>query len=173
MQSFGGGQMLDFQISVVDLDDEHAQLLGEPSRIGAPFSWLPDGDGLILKRFGRSEDLKAVEPRILCRLGLDGKLTDLRSGDWPIVLRKARRILYQDDQTGLWWTCALDGTRPELFADGLAKHATPALSPDETKVIFTRYEKGKLPQLLLFELGKSTGTPVTTAKGFTGTPVWR
>jgi len=81
--------------------------------------------------------------------------------------------LYQADDTQLWHTCALDGTKSELFADGLAKHGTPAVSPDETKVIFARYEKGKLPQLLLFEFGKIKGTLVTKAQGFTGTPVWR
>ena len=127
---------------------------------------------MILKRFVHSANPREIEPRILCHLSLDGKLTDLRAGDWPVVLRKSRKILYQDESQ-LWHTCALDGTKSELLADGLARHGTPAISPDETQVIFTRYEKGKLPQLLLFEFGKTKGMPVTKAEGFIGTPVWR
>ena len=173
MQMSSSGQMLDLQIRVVNLKDGRSRLLGRPEPIGGPFSWLPDGDGLILKRYERSKDIRAIEPRILCRMDLDGKLTDLRSGDWPVVLRKSRRILFKDDKSDLWHTCELDGTKPELFANGLAKHAMPAVSPDEMKVIFARYEPGKLPELLLFELGKAEGRPFVKAKGFTGTPVWR
>ena len=169
----GAGEVLDAQMRIVELGLRHGRMLGEPRRIGGPFSWLPDGDGLILKRFERTDDPKAIEPRVICRLGLDGKLTDLRSGDWPLVLRKSRRILYTAGATRLWYTCALDGTASELFADGLAKHGMPAISSDETKVIFTRYDQGKMPQLRLFEFGKSTGTSVTKAAGFTGVAVWR
>jgi hypothetical protein len=173
MQALGGEKMTDLQIRVIDLQSGRSELLGKPGNIGAPFSWLPDGDGLVLKRFERTSDLHAIEPRILCRLGLDGKLTDLRRGDWPVVLRKSRRMLYQDDATRLWHTCDLDGTKSELFAEGLKGYGFPAVSPDETKIIFTRFEKGKAPRLMVFEFGKADGKPAVQAKGFMGTPVWR
>ena len=173
MQMLGGGSLLDLQIRLIDVETGEARLLGKPSKIGAPFSWLPDGDGLILKRFETREDPTAVEPRILCRLGLDGELTDLRSGDWPVVLRKTRRILFEDNATRLWHTCQLDGSDPRLFADGLKGYSMPAVSPDEKRVVFVRYEKGKLPQVTLFDLGQTEGKPATRAGGFTSTPVWR
>lgn len=67
----------------------------------------------------------------------------------------------------------LDGFNPRIFADGLARHSTPTVSPDESRIIFAHYEKGKLPELLLFELGKPKGKPVIRGSGFTGTPIWR
>jgi hypothetical protein len=173
IEGLGGTNLLELQIRVIDLQTGQSQLLGKPSGIGAPFSWLPDGDGLILKRFEHKEDLHAIEPRILCRLGLDGKLTDLRAGDWPVVLRKSRKILYEDNDTDQWYTCELDGTKPEVFAGGMKGYGMPAVSPDETRVVFVRYEKGKLPQLTLFALGKTNGKPAVHADGFTGVPVWR
>jgi hypothetical protein len=173
MQMLGGERILDFQVRIVNLEDGRSRVLGQPGRIGSPFSWLPDGTGLILKRFERTSDPKAIEPRVLCHLSVDGKLTDLRRGDSPVVLRKSRKILYEDGDPQRWYTCTLDGRKAELFAGGLEKHGTPAVSPDETRAIFARYEEGKLPKLLLFEFGKSQGLPVTSADGFTGMPVWR
>ena len=173
LQMSASGQMTDFQFRVVNLADGTSRLLGSPKRIGGPFSWLPAGDGLILKRFEPVEDPRAIEPRMLCRMDLNGKLTDLRRGDWPMVLRSTRKILYKDDELELWHTCDLDGFNPRIFADGLARHSTPTVSPDESRIIFTHYEKGKLPELLLFELGKPKGKPVVRASGFTGTPIWR
>ena len=140
-----------------------ARLLGKPSKIGAPFSWLPDGDGLILKRFETQDDPKAVEPRILCRLGLDGELTDLRSGDWPVVLRKTRRILFEENATRLWHTCQLDGSDPKLFADGLKGYSMPAVSPDEKRVVFVRYEH---PGLAIGQVAPPCGLLVLESEAF-------
>jgi hypothetical protein len=173
MRTLGIGKLLNAQMRLVSVETGKAEDLGNPGRIGAPFSWLPDGEGLILKRYDEKQDLHAIEPRILCKLGLDGKLTDVRPGDWPVVLRRSRKILYEDNDTRLWHTCELDGSRPELFADGLKGYAMPAVAPDEKKIIFAYYEKGRLPQLMLFDLGKSKGKAVLQGEGFTSTPVWR
>jgi WD40-like Beta Propeller Repeat len=173
VHSFSSGKLPDIQIRLIDLQTGESQPLGKPTRIDAPLSWLPDGDGLIYKRFVRQDDPKAIEPQIVCRLGLDGKMTDLRAGEWPVVLRKSRRILYQDEDSRLWYTCELDGTKPELFAGGFKDYRTPAVSPDEKRIVFVRYEKGKTPQLTLFEMGKTEGKPAVQAGGFIGMPVWR
>jgi hypothetical protein len=173
MHMLGGESLTDLQIQLIDLATGKLQILGQPGQIGAPFSWLPDGKGLVLKRFKHTEDSNAVEPRILCRLDLDGHLTDLRPGDMPLVLRKSRKILYQDNDTDLWHTCDLDGSRPELYADGLAGYDMPAISPDEKRIVFVRFEKGKLPQLMLFDFDKSTGRKIGHADGYTAMPVWR
>lgn len=173
IRSFSGASIVDFQIRLIDMDSGQSQEIGKPGPIGAPFSWLPDGSGLILKRYEQTGDLDSVERRILCRLDLDGRLTDLRPGDSPVVLRKTRKILYEDNDTGMWHTCDLDGSAPELYADGLKGYGMPALSPDESRVIFAYYEKGRLPQLILFEIGKSKGKPVGHSEGFTSMPIWR
>jgi hypothetical protein len=173
MAFFGGDSVRDFQIRLIDLETGKSKNIGKPGRIGAPFSWLPDGEGLILKRFEHVNDLNAIEPRVLCRMGLDGQLTDLRRGDTPLVLRKSRKILYQDDDTELWHTCNLDGSGSELFGDGFKGCDMPTVSADEKRIIFAYYEKGKLPQLMLFDMGKANGKPVGHAEGFTAMPVWR
>jgi hypothetical protein len=166
----GAASLTDLQMRLIDLTTGKSRSLGKPSKIGAPFSWLPDGSGLILKRFEPSADINAVEPRILCRMGLDGKLTDLRRGDDPLVLRKSRKILYADNDTDLWHTCNLDGSHPELYGDGLAGYGMPAISPDEKQIIFAYFEKGKLPQLMLFDIGKSKGKPIGHAEGLRPCP---
>jgi hypothetical protein len=172
-QMLGGGQLKDLQPRIVTLADGHSRVLGKPSPLGTPFSWLPDGSGLLFKRFEAVADPQAVEPRIICRVGLDGKHTDVRPGEWPVVLRKSHRILYLNMDSRLWYTCQLDGSKPELYADGMSDHATPAVSSDETKIVFVRHEKGQLPDLRLYEFGKTEGRSVSKEPGFTGTPVWR
>jgi Tol biopolymer transport system component len=104
---------------------------------------------------------------------MDGKLTDLRQGDSPVVLRKSKKILFEDTDSGLWRTCELDGTKPEIYADGMKGYDTPAVSPDESQIIFAKFEKGKLPRLMLFDWGDTNGKPIVNAGGFTGIPVWR
>jgi len=173
IQSMGNAGVVDLQIRVIDLGTLKSELIGNPSRIGGPFSWMPNGDGIILKRYGPTESLNAIEPRILCKLGLNGVVSDLRPGDWPVVLRKTERILFQDSGSDLWHTCKMDGTDSKLFGNGLKGYGTPAVSSDEKRILFAHYEKGQLPQLELFELGKSEGKRVVHANGFTGTPVWR
>lgn len=169
----GPGMALDLQLRIMNLADRRSKLLGKPSRIGAPFSWLPDGSGLVAKRFEPKPDAQGIEPRFICRIGLDGKMTDLRPGEWPIVLRKSGRILYQEQSTRRWHTCALDGSNPELYADGLVGHGSPAVSPDEKQIVFVRYEKGRVPELRVFEFGKAEGRPAVQDPGLTLSPAWR
>jgi len=161
------------EIRLIKLSDRSIRTLRKTGRLGIPSSWLPESDGIILKRFEPVSDPKQIEPRVLCRLDLDGTLKDLRPGDSPLVLRKSRKILYQENGSRLWHTCDLDGSNPKLYADGLAGHGQPAVSPDERQILFTRFNKGHVPQLMLFELGKSNGLPATRAPGYTGKAVWR
>ncbi len=170
---FASKGVTDFQISVVNLETGISNRIGEPSRWGGPFSWLPDGSGIILKRFERANGFNGIEPRVICRMDLNGNHTDILSGDSPLVLRKSNRILFQDNGTRLWHTCAFDGTQVELFGDGFKRHGTPAVSPDETRVLFNSFSDGEVPQLLLYEVGSGKGAPATKAPGFLSQPVWR
>jgi hypothetical protein len=161
------------QVRLLDFETRKERSLGKPGNIGGPIGWLPDGDGLILKRLEAPTDQNATELPVVCRLGMDGKVTDLRYGDSPIVLRKSKRILFQDNDSGLWKTCEFDGTQPKLYADGMKGYDAPVISPDETQIIFTKFENKKLPQLILFDWGSTKGKPLVSAEGFTGIPVWR
>jgi hypothetical protein len=127
---------------------------------------------MVLKRYEPAANPTGIERRVLCRLDADGKLTDLWPGDSPLVLRKSNRILYQDQGTRLWHTRALDGSGTELYADGMPNHGMPALSPDETKVLFLRFGGKHSPELVLFDFGKSEGR-VIEVPGFVSQPVWR
>ncbi len=49
----------------------------------------------------------------------------------------------------------------------------PAVSRDEERIMFGRFQKGKLPQLMVFELDKDEGKPIVREAGFTGMAVWR
>jgi hypothetical protein len=159
---------MEAEVRLIKMSDRSVRTLLKITRLGGPLSWLPESDGIILSRGPRQ-----IGPTVLCRLNLDGTLKDFRPGDWPLVLQKSRRILYQETGSQLWHTCDLDGSNPKLYADGLADHGQPAVSPDERQILFTRINKGSAPQLMLFELGKSNGRPATRAEGFTGQAVWR
>lgn len=85
--------LLDFQMFLMNLSDYSLLPIGKSGRLGAPQSWLPDGSGIVLKRFlpaGRDD----IEPRMLCVLGLDGGREDLLPGDDPLVLPKAKLLLF-------------------------------------------------------------------------------
>ncbi|MHB1307807.1 MAG: TolB family protein [Limisphaerales bacterium] len=164
---------LDSQIFLLNVAQRTLRPLGEPGRIGTPAEWLPDGSGLILKRFASTSTPNDVEPRVLVRLGLDGRLQDLRPGDWPVVHHRHRKILYRDDSSGLWHLCELDGSKPELYADGLAGFGQPTLSPDGGRIIFVKFEDGKLPTPMLFTWGSANGRALTKAPGYIGMPIWR
>ncbi len=49
MQAFGG-KMGELQIRTIELQSGESELLGKPGNIGAPFSWLPGGEGLVLNQ---------------------------------------------------------------------------------------------------------------------------
>jgi len=159
---------MEAEARLIKMSDRSARTLPKTPRLGGPLSWLPESDGIILSRGPRQ-----IGRAVLCRLNLDGTLKDLRPGDWPLVLRKSRKILYKENESRLWHTCDLDGSNPKLYADGLAHHSEPAVSPDERQILFTRINEGSAPQLMLFELGKTNGLPATRAEGFTGRAVWR
>jgi hypothetical protein len=165
--------MEETEVELIKLSDRSTRTLRKTGKLGGPASWLPDGNGIVLKRYDLAKRLNQTGPPIVCRLDLDGTLKDLRPGDWPVVLRKSRKILYQENESHLWHTCDLDGSNPKLYADGLADHGEPAISPDERQILFTHFNKGRAPQLMLFELGKTNGVPATRAPGYTGRPVWR
>ena len=172
IRSINGSFQEDCWVQLIDLETAKCRNLGMQMQIGGPCSWLPDGNELVVKRLESKGESNSVAKRTICRLELNGKLTDLCPGDWPVVLRKSRKILYQQNDSKLWHTCDLDGSHSELFADGFKGYVMPAVSPDESKILFVRDDINH-SQLVLIEMGKSTGKPVRHVAGFTARPVWR
>jgi hypothetical protein len=162
-----GNTPWDFQMHLIDLANGKLRQLGKTGEFGGALSWLPGGDAVIVRRFQ-----SANEPTVISRLGINGTQKDVRVGDMPLVLRKSKRILYRDQESALWYTCNLDGSDPNLYADGMKGCGNPTVSPEEERIIFDRGGGGKVTKPMLFEFGKTNGTPITTAEGFTGHSVW-
>ena len=167
----GQGRMLDFQLRLLDLKSGKFGDLGKPARLGSPLSWLPDGSGIILKRFAPPKSFDAIEERIVCRLDRTGTLTDLLDGDTPVVLRNRRQILFERSRE--WFTCDFEGKNVTPYADGLKGHGAPAISPDEERIAFMHYVKGQMPLLKLFELGAAEGQRASQRPGLMFGALWR
>lgn len=169
----GAEKSREFQMHLLDLESGIVTKLGKPARLGGPHSWLPDGSGLILKRFVPPSLLgNGIEKRVVCRLGRDGVLTDLFSGDEPIVIRHARRILFQkDDDT--WQTCNFDGSDSRPYANGMKGYGFPSLSPDEKQIAFMKLDVPGLPELMTFSFGQTDGSRVYTPPGAVSAPKWQ
>jgi hypothetical protein len=67
----------------------------------------------------------------------------------------------------------LDGKNSALYGDGFDGHHSPAVSPDDSKILFLRKRFAKPAQPYLFTVGKTSGTRITSAEGFFYEPVWR
>lgn len=167
-----GPGLLDFTLLTLNLETLIAQPLGKPGRMGAPVSSLPDGTGYILKRFlpAASKDPGAIEPRVICKMDLKGRLKDLRPGDSPLVLPQAKRILFEEDRK--WYTCSFEGSDIRQYANGMRGYGQPAISPDGKRMLWVKFSEGTSPKLHLIDFEKSEGRPATEAPGFTGLPRW-
>lgn len=161
------------RICVINPADGAFTWVGHAERIGQPINWLPDGDGFVFVRYKAAGYDGGSQPRMVCRMDMNGGVTELFEGDSPVVLRKTRRILYQDKNTRLWHVCGIDGKDSQLFGDGFDDHFDPAVSPDETKIVFMREQFGKPPQPYLFTLGKTSGSRITRIEGVFAEPIWR
>ncbi len=166
------GDDLGSRICIINMADGSSSVIGNSKDLDYP-GWLPDGDGFIVVRYKDPAYRGGSQPEIICRLALDGAVTELFEGSMPLVLRKTRRILYQEKNTRLWHICDLDGKNSALFGDGFDGHDSPVVSPDESKIVFMKKRFGKPSHPYLFTLGKTSGTRITRTDGFFAEPVWR
>lgn len=162
-----------FQIATINVADGAVTVPNASESFDKSVSWLPDGDGLVVVRLKAAAYPGGSKPSVICRMDLKGNVTELFEGDSPLVLRKARRMLYRDKNTRLWQICDLDGNNSQLYGDGFDGHFMPVVSPDDTKVVFLRERFGKPPQPYLFTVGKTSGTRITRIEGVFSEPVWR
>jgi hypothetical protein len=158
------------QVYRVDVETGEATAIGKPVDANA-VSWLPDGKGLILGRMDYP-DMKKPWVGMVCRLALDGTLTEMFPGADPAVL-DARRMVFRDQSADVWKTCDLGGKDVKLFGDGLKGHAFPAPSPDGKRILFMRIDPEVGPRPYVFNADGTGGKPVTDVPGLWAAPAWR
>jgi len=160
------------QLWLIDLKTERATPVGQPFDFVSP-AWLPDSKSLVVVMVDEppGEDRPGI--RTLSRIDRNGRVTPLRKGDFPSVLRAKQRILYLDRDELLWYLCELDGSNAELYADGLSGYAFPTLSPDESRIIFMRSRPPLPPEPILFRLGDKEGRPINAPPGFYAKGQWK
>jgi hypothetical protein len=162
--------VLESHVTVIDLAS------GESRRIGKPMdtafvSWPADGKGLLLIRrtfVAMDKPSKAT----ICRMDLDGKLTDVRPGDQPLLLDGAR-MLFRDAETDEWKTSDLEGKAEALFAEGARGFMQPAVSPDGKRVMMVKARAGREPWLMIFAPGEKEPRRAFESDGLWIYPAWR
>lgn len=163
--------MLDSQIFLVDVMTGNARTLGKALDT-AFLSWLPDGTGLVLIT-RKYESLDQPAEETIAKINLQGHITPLRPGSFPIVLRPQERILYLDEEDKLWKTCDFSGTEVELVSDGLKGFSFPAVSPDGQFAIMMRFDRSTGPRPHLINLSNGETTPIPVGQGLWIMPAWQ
>lgn len=163
--------LLDMQFLLLEPKEGNAEWLGEPGRWGGPYSWLPDGSAIALKRFLPTKSADAMAPQMISLLRLDGTASDLRRGNDVRVLPQSKELLLRDEKKS-WWITDLNGRNPRKYADGMLGWGEPAISPDGREILWVRFASNSIPTLYRFPFGETNGVPATRSSGFTSLPVW-
>jgi hypothetical protein len=166
-----GGGVLDAQVWLIDVATGRAQKLGAPfdtSRV----SWLPDGSGLIAVWRRRSKDRELSS---ICKLGLDGKLTQLCDGSSPIVLGNTPKILFdaRAGDSSRWMICDLDGQNARILGDGLAKFGFPSPSKDGDQVLMMHFGEAEGPKPAIVNVATGEAKELPVGSGLWVLPAWR
>jgi len=162
--------VLEFQMLLLDLETQKASPLGKAGKLGGPYSWLPDGSGIILKRFNPAPP-NEIEPCTVCILKLDGTMTDIVAGDDPLVIPSQKRFLFEGANRE-WFLCDLAGKIRVKYAGGMKGYGNPTLAPNGKEMLWVRYSSDQFPQINLFDFGSNKGKAVVKSPGFTSIPVW-
>ena len=171
MHKTSEGELLDWQMYLIDLESGRTRAVGKPFD-GHSLSWLGDGSGLIGVRRHEVPGEKFHAKRIV-RIGLDGAIEELRSGDFAQVIGRNRdRILFQDDDDQ-WYTCDLTGANVKKVGDGLPGHQFPTISPDGERVLLMSFSKGRGPLPVEVSLADGKVTPTKAGPGLWVMPGWR
>lgn len=158
------------QVYLIDIASGRSRAIGKPLDTGH-LSWLPSGDGLVLvSREHKAIDLPAVST--ICRMNFEGNLTEIRPGDFPVVLPDSR-ILFRDSEDDLWKTCDLQGQDVEFVGDGLKSFSFPAPSPDGQCMIMLKFGAATCPQPHLIDIATGKRQPIQVGGGLWTTPSWR
>ncbi len=167
----GDEGILERRVVMIDIESGEARNIGDPMDT-AFVSWLPAGDGFILIR-RETASMDEVAVATICRMDMTGKLTEIRKGDRPVVLKDGKTILFWDQEDDLWKTCDFSGGNVKLFGDGFKSHGAPAPAPDGKRVVMMHYRKDNGPIPVVIDIGKSSGSPITDRPGLWAYPNWK
>lgn len=112
---------------------------------------------------------------MMCRMSVDdGAIVELRRGENPVVLRRSKRLLFEEDAGAgrEWKTCDFDGGNVKLVADGLMNFGFPGPSETGDELLMLKYggSDGPRPYIVNSATGKSK--PVNVGPGLWAYPVW-
>ncbi len=164
-------KILEVRFHLVDLESGESRPIGKAFD-GHSLSWLPDGSGLI-GVIRRHEGPDQAGDRQIVRFGLDGSVTDLREGDFALLVGPQRDRIFFQGKDSAWFTCDLKGGDVKLVGAGLKKLSFPSVSPNGEHVIMMADVPGTGPSPVIVDLATGKPNPVKVGPGMWMAPVWR
>ena len=151
------------QVFLIDVKTGDARPIGKPMDT-AFLNWTADGQHIVLLD-RKSKDLNSPSVTSLAIMDLEGRVSILHSGGFPVLLADRQTILFEDSDTRLWHTCDLKGQEDKLFGDGLKGYGFPSPAPDGKRILMMKFEAGKLPLPTVLPIGESDGHVITNVPG--------
>jgi Tol biopolymer transport system component len=169
--STSAGKVLEAQVWLIDVATGRAKKLGVPFDT-SKLSWLPDGRGLIA--VSRKSSLE-LEQAVVCRLGLDGQLTELCQGASPVVLGNSPKILFdaRNGDASRWMICDLNGKNAQQLGDGLPKFGFPSPSADGSQVLMMRFGGVEGPKPTMVNVATGAVKAIPAGPGLWALPAWQ
>jgi hypothetical protein len=159
------------RVGLLDVRTGSSKFIGEPMDT-AFVSWLPDASAMILVQRDASGSRDKPPRTSIARMSSGGKVTILRPGNSPQVIRAAKRILFED-QEGLWKTCALDGSDEQLIGEGLKGFGSPSVSPDGTQLLMNKFDKATGPRPHIVDIKTGSASELKLPAGLWVKPIWQ
>ena len=157
------------QVCLIDLKTAKLTKLGSPLDT-AHLSWTDDGKQIVLTSRKTIAMDKPSEDSV-AKMGLDGQVSVMLRGHACFFVPGRNRIAFQQGED--WATCDMDGKNVEPYAGGMKGHAFPAVSADGKRMVWMRFENGKLPQPVIQEFGKPETKNLDLGPGLWASPIWR
>jgi hypothetical protein len=161
------------QVCLIDIHAGKIQKLGTDLSIDR-LSWLPDGKGLLVSSSPVDKSGKRGKTTI-CRLGLDGRLTELFQGWCPVTLGATSRMLfdYFGGEYDQWTLCDFDGRRPQRLGNGYKDYLFPSSSPDGKQVLMIRLGENQETSPIIVDVASGESKLVPAPRGSWAHPVWK
>jgi hypothetical protein len=165
------GEILEWQMYIIDIASGASKPLGKPMDT-AFYSWLPDQSGFVMVTRDNT-DMNKPSIDTISRIDMAGNITPIRKGRDPILMDDGKTILYEDPDEHVFKTCDLAGQNVKLFGDGYPGHGFARISPEGKRILLMKFDKQHGPMPLIFNIGETTGKPLTDMPGLWAMPAWK
>lgn len=159
------------QINLVDLETGQVRPIGKLMDV-AFLNWIPDGSGFIARRSFHEPGSK-FDVKKLIRIGLDGKVAELRAGDFPALIENGTKMIYVNPESHEWFTCDLNGQNSKLFNGGMKEYSFPVASPQGDRLVMMYYDRDTGPRPHVIDVNTGKATPVPVGPGLWAMPEWK